>query len=98
MKGSSRGNLLFYTDKQSATQVGQTRLNKTQVQPPQQQAFEKTTYAQNKAPSIQLPPRSGSSQKINYKIEENMTNSKIMEAKKGLLLLKKKMSRNGMSR
>lgn len=36
MKGSSRGNLLFYTDKQSATQVGQTRLNKTQVQPPQQ--------------------------------------------------------------
>jgi hypothetical protein len=47
---------------------------------------------------MQLPPRSGSSQKINYKIEENMTNSKITEAKKGLLLLKKKMSRNGMSR
>jgi hypothetical protein len=31
-------------------------------------------------------------------VEENMTNSKIQEAKKGLQLLKKKMSRNGMSR
>lgn len=46
----------------------------------------------------QLPPRAGSSQKINYKVEENMTSSKIQEAKKGLQLLKKKMSRNGMSR
>ena len=46
----------------------------------------------------QLPPRAGSSQKINYKVEENMTTSKIQEAKKGLQLLKKKMSRNGMSR
>lgn len=45
-----------------------------------------------------LPPRAGSSQKINYKVSENMTNSKIQEAKKGLQLLKKKMSRNGMSR
>lgn len=45
-----------------------------------------------------LPPRAGSSQKINYKVSDNMTNSKIQEAKKGLQLLKKKMSRNGMSR
>jgi hypothetical protein len=49
-------------------------------------------------PSAQLPPRVGSTQKINYKIEENMTQSKIYEAKSGLQLLKKKMSRNGMSR
>ncbi len=45
-----------------------------------------------------VPPRSGSSQKIIYKVEENMTTSKIQEAKHGLQLLKKKMSRNGMSR
>ena len=45
-----------------------------------------------------MPPRAGSSQKINYKIEDNMTNSKIQEAKSGLHLLKKKMVRNGMSR
>lgn len=51
----------------------------------------------NEKPSA-LPPRTGSTQKINYKIEQNMTNSKIQEAKQGLQLLKKKMSRNGMSR
>lgn len=45
-----------------------------------------------------MPPRTGSTQKINYKVADNMTNSKIMEAKQGLQLLKKKMSRNGMSR
>jgi hypothetical protein len=45
-----------------------------------------------------FPPRAGSSQKINYKVEDNMTNSKIQEAKHGLQLLKKKMVRNGMSR
>jgi hypothetical protein len=31
-------------------------------------------------------------------VEENMTTSKIQEARRGLQLLKKKMSRNGMSR
>ena len=61
------------------------------------------TYHAQKKPTIHseknvLPPRTGSSQKINYKIEDNMTNSKIQEARHGLQLLKKKMVRNGMSR
>ena len=45
-----------------------------------------------------MPPRAGSSQKINYKVDENMTSSKIQEAKHGLQLLKKRMVKNGMSR
>jgi hypothetical protein len=72
------------------------------VPPKPAENFENTYYGQSKntveTRGGQLPPRAGSSQKINYKVEENMTNSKIQEARKGLQLLKKKMSRNGMSR
>lgn len=55
-------------------------------------------YEKPNSEKIVMPPRTGSSQKINYKVDENMTMSKIQEAKHGLKLLKKKMERNGMSR
>ena len=84
----------------------QNRLNKTQQPPQPKQDLDYTNYAQKKATMYEkpnsekavLPPRTGSSQKINYKIEDNMTSNKIQEAKNGLQLLKKKMVRNGMSR
>ena len=82
----------------------QNRLNKTQQQPPQKPEYLDNTYQAQKKQTVYnekppaLPPRSGSSQKINYKVEDNMTKSKIQEAKQGLQILKKKMSRNGMSR
>jgi hypothetical protein len=63
--------------------------------------MDNTNYHINqKSEASKLPPqpRAGSSQKLNYNIQENMTESRILEAKKGLMLLKKKMSRNGMSR
>lgn len=103
MKNPSKGTINIKIEKLSATQIQQSKLNKTQSQKPTDN-FENTYYAQNNKPieskpsSQQLPPRAGSSQKINYKVAENMTNSKIQEAKKGLALLKKKMSRNGLSR
>jgi hypothetical protein len=63
--------------------------------------MENTYYAQkNNGPesskpiASQMPPRAGSSQKINFNVQANMTESKIMVAKQGLQLLKKKMSRN----
>jgi len=63
--------------------------------------MDNTYYAQknngpetNKPIASQMPPRAGSSQKIGFNVEENMTISKIMVAKQGLQLLKKKMSRN----
>lgn len=63
--------------------------------------MENTYYAQkNNVPETtkpiasQMPPRAGSSQKINFNVQANMTESKIMVAKQGLQLLKKKMSRN----
>jgi len=43
-----------------------------------------------------LPPRPAS--KVNYDMEINMTESKVFKAKQGLTLLKRKMSRTGMSR
>ena len=65
----------------------QTRLNKTQ-QPPQPNKGEylDNTYHVQKKPTMyektvsekpSYPPRAGSTQKINYKVEDNMTNSKI---------------------
>lgn len=43
-----------------------------------------------------MPPKPPS--KIEYNVEVNMTQSKIIEAKQGLQLLKRKMNRTGMSR
>jgi hypothetical protein len=56
---------------------------------------QKTNGPENSKPTAsQMPPRAASSQKITYNVQENMTISKIMVAKQGLQLLKKKMSRN----
>ena len=73
-----------YTEK--TTPPPQNRLNKTQQPPPPKNDYlENTNYAQKK-PTIyekpqsekaMLPPRNGSAQKIDYKIAENMTTSKI---------------------
>jgi hypothetical protein len=65
---------LFHSDRQLPPSY-QNRLNKTQQQPPAKpdyldntyQAQKKTTMY-NEKPSA-LPPRTGSTQKINYKIE-----------------------------
>lgn len=50
----------------------------------------------------QIPPKNaptrGPIQKKEYIVEDNMTESRICEAKQGLQLLKKKMSAKGMSR
>lgn len=43
-----------------------------------------------------LPPKPP--QKVQFKVDINMTESKIFQAKQGLQLLKKKMNRNGASR
>jgi len=59
--------------------------------------MKKNYQIQEKNQNQQLP-KSTSTQKIQYKVAENMTSYNIQSAKQGLQLLKKKMNRNGMSR
>jgi hypothetical protein len=75
MKGSSQGKSLDYVDRSTP----QNRLNKTQQQLPPKPDYLDNTYQQPKRATEKTvqPPRTGSTQKINYKIEDNMTNSKI---------------------
>ena len=85
MKNSSRGTLPKYLDKPN-TSTSQNRLNKTQQpQQPKSDYLDNTYHIEKKATVYEkpysdkamLPPRTGSSQKINYKVEDNMTTSKI---------------------
>lgn len=71
-------------EKPPTTVASQNRLNKTQAPQKAVETFDNTYYGQgkntveqSKQVPQQLPPRSGSSQKINYKVSDNMTNSKI---------------------
>jgi hypothetical protein len=98
---------LPHPERQPPASSQQNRLHKTQQPPPHKADYlDNTNYIQKKPTMYekpvtekpQFPPRSGSSQKINFKVSDNMTDSKIQEAKLGLQLLKKKMVRNGMSR
>lgn len=86
MKNTNRGTLQNYLDRPNIS-TSQNRLNKTQQPPPQQKSdyldntyhVEKkaTVYDKPNSDKAMLPPRTGSSQKINYKVEDNMTTSKI---------------------
>lgn len=100
--GSSKGTFYIYADKASNNNP-QNKLLKTQEQPKPSENMNNTNYnnnQNNKASDIPKIPSSknGTSQKLDYNIQDNMTDSRIQEARVGLKLLKKKMSRNGMSR
>lgn len=94
-KAPSKCNHPLYAEKN-----GQGMLMKTQVPPRPSQNIENTNsqLGQRRIESSKFMPKSSSTQKIEFHIEENMTESRISEARNGLQLLKKKMSRNGKSR
>lgn len=98
----SKGKFLHYLERQVYSQTQnqrnqQTHPRKTPGTPntPGDTSM-KVAPSSGKGDRRQLPPRPVS--KVSYDLEVNMTESKIFQAKQGLQLLKKKMTRTGMSR
>lgn len=98
---NSKGITKFIKEKQTYTQTQQRNSKTSQstrvaITP---QTLNLNTPLTVKVDNIQktvLPPKPP--HKVQYKVDINMTESKIFQAKQGLQLLKKKMNRTGMSR